>query len=632
MYDLVLDLETTANGGVGKDNPEAHYPNNRVLLYGWIGHAGIKSSSKSDDLFELIENVPKQGEILRIIGHNLKFDLKYLIKERPDLPWHQFEYYCTMYGEYRQSGHRFRFSSLVDSCTRHNIKFSKGLDLGAILASGLKMEDIPRTDLEPYLRDDVGATFQLFQAQLAHTGYDEYMHQHVLPLAHMELIGLRVDVPKTALQMGQLVATESLLNKELFKWAFDSLQWDDGTPLGVNDIKFTAPRCVSYLLTGEPAAGFVKGKKSVQFKPGKNRMLGPKAVAKLWPNAKVTNLGYPMAKGVLNDMPTGSRAEKYVEKLLEYRAAIKLSSTYFGPFLEEATLDYAHPYVHPKMNMCQTVTGRLSSSKPNGQNMPPEAREVFISENGLMMEIDFRQLEVVALAHLSKDPQLLADIQAGEDIHFNTGKHVMGWKVSADMTKQQRTIVKNVNFGLIYGGGAKGLAASTGQPVKLIKQLIKAFYDRYPGVSVWQRQYYTDMVGLMKPSHLENGEQVYSSLTRDGVSGRKFYFTEGRSPQWIRAKTGRGFSFKPTETKNYPVQGFAGGDIVMTALWELYFRIAGLDRTQIRMTVHDSILVDTDMDQQQVVVMMQDVCADIEQLFGLPFKLDFDIQSGLYWQ
>jgi len=630
MYDITIDLETTCNGGVDGKNPEAQYPNNKVLLYGWTNGIFIYTDHRGDGLYDMIETAHDRGDVVRIIGHNLKFDLKYLIRERPDLPWHKFEYYCTMYSEYRQSGQQYRFSSLVDSCARHGIAFTKGLDLGAILASGLKMEDIPLCDLKPYLVDDVQATNQLFNKQVNHAGYVEYMHQHVLPLAHMELLGLRIDKTKTAIAMSGLVSKEKVYDRELFAWAEARLEWDDGRPLDEGDIKYTAPRCVSYLLTGFPTAGFKKGTKHViKFKPGCAPLLNPKQIAALWPSAKPTNLGFPMAKGVLDKMPKGSKASIYVTDLLDYRAAVKLSSTYFGPFLEEAALQDT---IHPKMNMCQTVTGRLSSSKPNGQNMPPEARQVFVSEFGKLMEIDFKQLEVVALAHLSKDPQLLADIQNGEDIHFNTGRRVMGWKVPSDMTKKQRTIVKNVNFGLIYGGGAKGLAETTGQPVKLIKQLIKAFYDRYPGVSDWQRQYYTDMVALMKTSHLEHGEQVYCSLVQDGTSGRKFFFTEGSSPPWVRVKTGRKFSFKPTETKNYPVQGFAGGDIVMTAMWELYYRIALMDRTQIRMTVHDSILVDTDMDKSALRVLMVEVCNEIESLFSLPFKLDFDIASGLYWQ
>jgi DNA polymerase I-like protein with 3'-5' exonuclease and polymerase domains len=100
----------------------------------------------------------------------------------------------------------------------------------------------------------------------------------------------------------------------------------------------------------------------------------------------------------------------------------------------------------------------------------------------------------------------------------------------------------------------------------------------------------------------------------------------------VRVKTGRRYSFKPTETKNYPVQGFAGGDIVMVALSILWERLYGKEGTCLRMTVHDSILVDTDMSDTELQIIMDSVCGETEHLLGISIPLKFDIQSGSTWQ
>jgi len=346
-----------------------------------------------------------------------------------------------------------------------------------------------------------------------------------------------------------------------------------------------------------------------------------------------THLGFPLSRLEMEKIiRIGGDAGVLIEALRKFRDQKKLTSTYFGPFLEEAK---TQPSVHPKLNISQTGTGRLSSSKPNGQNMPEMARILFKSTEGLLMEIDFKQLEIVALAYLTGDKQLTADIVNGEDIHFNSGKDVMGWKTIADMDETSRKIVKGVNFGLIYGGGAKGISISTGQDQGLIKKLIKAFYDRYPGVAAWQKTVYTEVVKNMLPNGHIGGEQTYHSYYNDPKSQRKYHFVEGPAPGWVRAKTGRSYSFKPTETKNYPVQGFAGGDIVMRALGELWYLLQyrhQADNTKLRMTVHDSILIDTGRPQQEIEELMRVVCLKIRTHYGLPFDLQFDIKTGTNWR
>lgn len=625
MREVVVDLETTVNGP--GNSPEAHYPANRVLMWGWRAADNLRGAGTGADLMRKLNDYIKRGPV-RLIGHNLKFDLKYLIREYPKFPWHELDYYCTMYSEYRQSGHKHRFMSLEKACKYRGVPYTKSLDIGSLLAGGLKMEDIPEADLERYVREDVLATKILYNQQLLANGYRECHHNHVLPLAYMELLGLALDVPMIEQKMKALVLKEQFAANKIVLSIEALLEWDDGGKFDARDIKFTAPRTISYMLTGEPSTGLTTGRKTAVFKRGCHPLLKPSMVCSYWPNTTPGHLGYPMPAKKLNEL-IGATNLGFLSDILEYRKIQKLTGTYFGPFLEAAR---TQPSLHPKLNTCLTRTGRLSSSSPNGQNMPPEARNVVKSRNGQLREIDFQQLEIVALAHLSRDPMLINDINAGEDIHFRTGQRVMGWKTPNDMNDKDRKLVKNVNFGLIYGGGAKGLSLQTGQPVHLIKELIKGFFDRYPTVEKWQKAFYTEVANNLRPAGHKDGEQIYDSVVWVDKAQRYFYFIEADSPMWIRKKTGRNFSFKPTETKNYPVQGFAGGDIVMTALYELYLDLVDQVNTDIVMTVHDSILVDTGMPTNELGLIMDQVCRRIEQRFNLPFELSFDITSGDHWQ
>lgn len=625
MKTFLVDLETTNNGPDG--SPEAHWPQNRVLWWGWAtnGH-NIETSKDPKDFYRALMQFTEHDQVV-IAGHNLKFDLKYMMREWPDVSWIDFNYYCTMYGEYRMSGHKNKFMGLEDACKSRGIPFTKGLDLKTILASGVKMEDIPDSDLEPYLVDDVDATRKLLLAQLMNSK-EEVSHDHILALTHMELVGMQLDKPHTESLARHLVSQEQVALSMLEGWTCFALRKADGSQPTTRDFKITAPRTISYMLTGHPVTGVGKkgSKHTIAYQAGQLPMLTPQQIKAIWGNIQPTNLGYPMPADKLKQV---SYLLPYAVQVLAYRGVQKMLGTYIGPFLEK-TKDI--PTIHSKMHMVSTGTGRLSSADPNGQNSPPEARECFTSRWGDLMEIDFKQLEMVGVAAIAQDQQLIDDLNNGVDVHFETGKSVMNWKIPADMNTKDRTIVKNVNFGILYGGGANGLATQTGQPIPLIKQLIASFYKRYPRIKVWQAEFYTAVTKNLKPAGFINGEQVYDSEVVLAQSKRRFYFKESKSPKWLAKITGRGYSFKPTETKNYPIQGFAGGDIVMSALTRLHRRLWSVPFTEIVMTVHDSILVDTALEENIIDIIMKEICEQVEQEFSLPCKLEFKITAGTNWK
>ena len=623
--DVVIDLETTANGP--DCSPDAQWPNNRVLYCGHMVRGRDQKpilSDSLDKLFDDLQALHDQGRQIRLVGHNLKFDLKYLLRYRPDFKWPNLDYVCTMHRHYRITGHYSKFISLEDLAAANNIFYSKQLDLGAIIQSGVKMEDIPEEDLLPYLEDDVETTFKILLEQ---DRFDpELSSPLVLPLAHMELLGLPLDRAKAKSRMVDLVKLERDLENKMTLYIARRCCWNDGSTVKNGDIKVSAPRTLSFLLTGQPTT-ITQGKRTLIWKAANRPAMSATIIKRIW-SVDPTHLGYPMPKATVDKLIKDGFCVSYLKDVLEYRATQKLMGTYVGPFLEQTQ---QHPTVHPTMHLCSTNTGRLSSANPNGQNMPPSARELFKSEHGKFIEIDFKQLEVVALAAITQDPKLIADVRACEDIHFNSGKKVMGWKTPADMTPTDRKLVKNVNFGLIYGGGAKGLSEQTGRSKNLIRDLMRSFYARYPGVEKWQAAFYTEVVDNLKPLDIKDGEQRYHSSVLLPISDRIFHFVESESPLWLRRKTGRKFSFKPTETKNYPVQGFAGGDIVMMALVLLH-KFLWDQPAEIRMTVHDSILVDTKLPEPSIVMVMDQVCRIIESVYSLPFQLEFDTTTGTYWR
>ena len=446
----------------------------------------------------------------------------------------------------------------------------------------------------------------------------------------MELNGLPLDKAHTEIEMKDHVLEETMLSENLFNIYDMCLEWSDGDPIQIQDIKLTAPRTISYLLTGHPATGLVKGKRCIQLKVNQPWLLQNQQIAQLWPGQLPNHLGYTMTADMLKKVSvvTHGNHNGYIDAILKLKKVQKIIGTYLGPFLEEAKIQDT---IHPKLNMAQTRTGRLSSSKPNGQNLPPVARACFVATNKYFHEIDFKQLEIVALAVVSGCKALIGDLENGEDIHFNTGKTVFKWATPSDMSEKDRKSVKVVNFGLIYGGGPAGLAATTGLDKKLVKQLIDSFYATYPGVAKWQEAFYKEVTSGMKPFDLKGGEQRYCSMVTIPVTGRRFFFYESESPPWLRTRTGRRWSFKPTETKNYPVQGFAGGDIVMLALVLLYRQLEGRHDTLMRMTVHDSVLVDTNMDQHTMQTVMDYVCEDIQSILSLPVLPATDITTGKHW-
>jgi DNA polymerase I-like protein with 3'-5' exonuclease and polymerase domains len=628
QHDICFDLETTARGP--DNSPEAQYAKNKLVLCGFSTDTRFNSQNNVGELVKEVTKTIAEGKQPRLIAHNLKFDLKWLLREAPEVPWHKCAFVCTMTAHYRISGHRFKFVSLEDLCAKYSIPFTKGLDLGGLIKQGVDIDDIDKGDLGRYLMKDVKAVQALWVQMVSIA--EDYDYDYILPLARMELNGLPLNEYKTRKELKKLTNIHDTAVIAVEGYVRTKMVWSDGSPVARGDFKPLAPRTISYYLTGKPAHGLggKNDKKHIVFGAATGPILSDKVIEQVWGKTKPNpNLGYPINAAVMETLiklqPNTVGAYK------EAKDANKIINTYLIPFLTEANITGGT--IHPKLNTCSTNTGRLSSSSPNGQNIPPSVRNLIASTEGYIYEIDWQQLEMIGAATLSGDANMRQDIVDGRDIHFESGKTVFGWRNPLDMRKDERRTVKGVNFGLLYGGGAAGIALNTGADKKVVKQLIQSFYDRYPGVAKWQDQVLKEIKNDAWVEGTKDGQSYKGSVYQipNAYGGRRFYFEESESPLWKQHQDGCKFSFKPTETKNYPIQGFAGGDIVMNALTILDAVLASTD-AKLRMTVHDSIVVDWGKDKQpELERIMTKVCNLVSTQLNIPVPLVYDIEADECW-
>lgn len=251
---------------------------------------------------------------------------------------------------------------------------------------------------------------------------------------------------------------------------------------------------------------------------------------------------------------------------------------------------------------------------------------------GSIMEADFSQLEVIYLAHITKDAQLIADILSGMDMHTVRAAQLFGIPESM-VTPDQRRTAKSFSFMLQYGAGAKHMAERTGHPEYVAQIFIDNYYSRYPDVANWQANI-LDAVEKSREvttKHTHAGYPMHKG-TIVSETGRRYTFFTGDSPEWMRRR-GRPTSFKPTEIKNYPIQGGATGDIVPMILGEVYTWLATTslnEHVKLVATVHDSIVLDMPTEVcyhigTDLKKIMEDAPKLYEQTFGIKFDLPLKV-------
>ncbi len=328
------------------------------------------------------------------------------------------------------------------------------------------------------------------------------------------------------------------------------------------------------------------------------------------PRARKTKSGYSTEASVLEGL---RGTHPVIELLLEYRQWSKLKSTYIDAL--PALIDPDTGRVHTSFNQTGTVTGRLSSSDPNLQNIPVRTeegrriRKAFVAEkeSSLLLAADYSQIDLRVLAHLSQDPKLLAAFAHGEDIHATTASQVFGVPLS-EVTPSMRRIAKTVNFGVIYGMSEYGLEQATELSREEAAQFIKAYFEKYSGVR--------DYLAATK-------REAAEKKCVQTVLGRRRYIPEISSTNaQVRMAAER-------MAINMPVQG-TSADIIKVAMIELQHEMdrKGLEAKMI-LQVHDELLFE--LPQTEVEGLRQLVLDIMPNALKLSVPVKVDIKTGRSW-
>lgn len=327
------------------------------------------------------------------------------------------------------------------------------------------------------------------------------------------------------------------------------------------------------------------------------------------PGGKKTKSGYSTRAEVLDKLKD---KHPIINKILNYRTYMKLKSTYcdgLGALVNPDT-----HRIHSLFNQTATVTGRISSSEPNMQNIPTrtelgrELRKMFVAKEGCMLvDADYSQIELRVLAHVSHDETMIEAFKNGADIHAVTASRILNIPID-ELTKEQRSSAKAINFGIVYGMSEYTLSQDLGISFRRAKQYMDDYFKKYHGV----REYMENI----KASAHENG---YVKT----IMNRVRYIPE------LKASTAAMRSFGERAAMNTPIQGSAA-DIIKLAMVKVYKRLKseGL-KSRLILQVHDELIVEAPVDEVEMVKEL--LRYEMENAVTLDVPLTVDLSCGKSW-
>jgi len=512
-------------------------------------------------------------------GHNLKYDLTVLQRAGAQVEGLAFD---TMVAEWLINPASRNLGLKNLAWVRLNQKMTPITDLIGKGKDQRTMSQVPVAQVAPYACADVDMTHRLvavLEAELKEkylwSLFTEVEMELIPPLAAMEMAGVRLDVALLEQMSAELATRLGELDTRIQEMV--------GYTFNVNSTQQLSDALFKTL--GLPSQGLRRTKSG----------------------------HFSTAASVLERL---RGKHPVIDLILEQRGLAKLKSTYV-----DALPRLVNPRtgrLHTSYKQTGTVTGRLSSSNPNLQNIPirtelgRQVRRAFVAEPGWkLIAADYSQVELRVMAHISGDEGLLGAFARGEDIHASTAAAIMGVPL-AEVTADMRRVAKGTNFGLSYGQTAYGLANATSLTQAEAEDFIKAYFERFPKV----REYIDTTKAL---------------ATRQGyvetLLGRRRYFPElqpgSKAPHNVRQAAER-------MAINAPIQGTAA-DIINIATIHLHrvLRERGL-RARMILQVHDELVVEApDEEVATVAPLMREV---MESAFELKAPLKADIKVGQNWE
>ncbi|MCL6510275.1 MAG: DNA polymerase I [Anaerolineae bacterium] len=456
-------------------------------------------------------------------------------------------------------------------------------EIGELIGRGKKqitMRDVPIEQVAAYAAADADATYRLhdvLEPMLRERNQEALFYEVELPLipvlVDMEMTGVALDVKYLGELSGEITERLRELEKRIFNVA--------GMAFNINSTRQLSD--VLFGKLGLPTQGLRKTEAG----------------------------GFSTAADVLDGLRD---QHEIIPLILEHRELSKLQGTYANALPQ--LINPKTGRLHTDFNQVGAVTGRLSSSNPNLQNIPIKTemgrrvRKAFIPRKGWrLISADYSQVELRILAHLADDPTLKEAFANNEDIHATTAAAIYDVPLR-DVTPMQRNNAKRINFGIAYGMGAFALAANTGMTQTEAQEFINRYFARFPNVREW-----------LEATKRQAAERGYVET----VLGRRRYFpelTSRSSPEQVRRRAER-------EAINHPVQGSAA-DIMKIAMINVHRQLrAGDFQARMTLQVHDELVFDCPPNE------LADACAlikrEMESAYRLSVPLRADVAAGKNW-
>ena len=546
-----------------------------IAVYVPCGHdyVGAPEQISRPDLIAAIKPLLEDSKQV-ICGQNLKYDINVLANY--GITW-QAQIIDSMVQSYVLNSTASRHN--MDALAQHYL-FYQTVKYVDIAGKGVKQLTFNQIDIEqagPYAAEDADITLRLAQyfseclalePALAAV-YDTIERPLVTVLSRMERIGALVDA-KVLGEQSQVIGKRLIqLEREAYELAGEVFNLSSTQQLGA----------ILYEKLGIPVT-----KKTPKGKPS-------------------------TAEAVLQELAQDYELPKL---LLEYRSLSKLKSTYTDKLPLE--INPATGRIHTSYHQAVAATGRLSSSDPNLQNIPirssegRQIRQAFVVPKGqVMVAADYSQIELRIMAHLSQDEGLLNAFAAGQDVHKATAAEVFGVTVD-QVSSDQRRSAKAINFGLIYGMSAFGLAKQLGISRAQSQDYIGRYFTRYPGVQEY-----------MDETKAKAARQGYVET----LYGRRLYLPD------INASNGIARQASERTAINAPMQGTAA-DIIKRAMIKVdeWLASSGLN-ARMTMQVHDELIFE--VDAAQVDALVAGVKSAMEGAADLLVPLIVDVGVGDNW-
>lgn len=517
-----------------------------------------------------------ENESIEKIGQNMKYDLKILSNYNIQVKGKLFD---TMIAHYLiNPDMRHNMDVLSETYLKYSPKSIETL-IGKKGKNQLSMRDVPLEDIKEYATEDADITFQLkehFQPILEKVGtkklFDEIEIPLVPVLADMEKEGIRLDVEFLKSMSVEMQKEIDAFEQQIYETAGE--KFNLASPKQLGDILFDKLK--------------IGGTKQKKTKTGQ----------------------YATGEEVLSYL---ANEHQIVRDILEWRQMVKLQSTYIDALPNQ--VDKKTGRVHTDYMQTVAATGRLSSTNPNLQNIPIRTekgrliRKAFIArdENYTLLSADYSQIELRIIAALCGEENMIKAFQNHEDIHKSTAAKVFNVPLD-EVTKEQRSHAKTVNFGIIYGVSAFGLSNQTNLSRKESAELIEAYYQTYPKL----KSFMTSQVDFAR----ENGYV-------ETISGRRRYLKDINSANAIV----RGGAER--NAVNAPIQGSAA-DIIKIAMINIHKKlIAEHWKSKMLLQVHDELVFDVHNSELEKIQPM--IKHEMENAFKMAVPLEVEIGLGKNW-